>query len=192
MTVLLAHPLLQADHELVEAVAVLRWGPLTALFVLLSAGWVKGPLYVAAGLVRDVRRRALPVTGLAVMVAALLASAGASGLKEVFDRPRPPVADADFEAAIGVPASASFPSGHAMTAFAAAAALAVLVPGLRRPAFLLAAGVALSRVYLGVHYALDVLVGAGLGTALGVGIALLVRRAARARSDAAGAPAAAG
>jgi undecaprenyl-diphosphatase len=175
MLELFTHPLLNADHELVEAVAVLRWGPLTALFVLLSAWWIKGPVYIVAGVLRDLRRGDVPLTGLAVFAAVLLSSACSTVLKELFDRDRPPLADPDFEAAVGVPASASFPSGHASTAFAAAAALALLVPSARWPALLLASGVALSRVYLGVHYALDVVAGA----ALGVAVALLVVWGAR-------------
>ena len=78
-----------------------------------------------------------------------------------------------------MPASPSFPSGHATTSFAAAAAVAILVPRLRVPAFALAALVGFSRVYLGVHYTLDVLCGAVLGTLIGVGIALAARRAAQ-------------
>ncbi len=179
MLELVAHPLLNADHALVEAVATLRWAPLTAVFVLLSAWWVKGPVYVVAGALRDLRRGAVPVTGLAVVAAVLVSSACSTVLKEVFDRDRPPLADPGFEAAVGVPSSASFPSGHATTTFAAAAALALLVPSLRRPALLLACGVALSRVYLGVHYTLDVMAGAVLGVAVGVLIAWLTRRIVR-------------
>ena len=58
-----------------------------------------------------------------------------------------------------VPAAASFPSGHAATAFAAAVAVALFYPRLGRPLLALAAVVALSRVYLGVHYLLDVAAG---------------------------------
>jgi undecaprenyl-diphosphatase len=74
------------------------------------------------------------------------------------------------------------PSGHATTAFAAAVALGLCCPRLRLPALALAGGVALSRVYLGVHYAADVLAGA----ALGAGIAGLLVAAARRAVPAAG------
>jgi membrane-associated phospholipid phosphatase len=62
----------------------------------------------------------------------------------------------------------SMPSGHAATAFAGAVALAYLW---RRGAawfFLLAAAIAFSRVYVGVHYPGDVLVGAALGSVVGL------------------------
>jgi undecaprenyl-diphosphatase len=65
-----------------------------------------------------------------------------------------------------MPASTSFPSGHAASAFAFAYAIGRHLPELAVPIRLLAAGVAYSRVHTGVHYPGDVLVGsiAGAGT----------------------------
>ena len=56
----------------------------------------------------------------------------------------------------------SYPSAHATTAFAAAASL----PLPAAPLYALAAAMALSRVYLGVHYPSDTLAGAALGSAI--------------------------
>ena len=67
-----------------------------------------------------------------------------------------------------------------MSAFAVATAIAVLSPRLRLPMVAVAALIAFSRVYLGVHFWLDVLVGAALGSAIGTGMALATRRLARA------------
>jgi len=173
----LLHDLVGLDRALAGAAGDLRWAPATAVFALLSAWWVKGPLFVLAGLVRDVRARALPLTA-AVIAAAFVAGDAAAGIvKETVDRPRPPLDEPGrLDAAIALPSSPSFPSGHATTAFAAATAAAVLMPRLRWPALVLAALVALSRVYLGVHFALDVLAGALLGALVGGAIALAARR----------------
>ena len=77
------------------------------------------------------------------------------------------------EPLIKTPHSHSFPSGHSTTAFAAATVVGAYFPRFRPAFYVLAALIAWSRVVVGVHYPLDVLGGAVLGTVLG----LLVLRA---------------
>ncbi|MDP9054631.1 MAG: phosphatase PAP2 family protein [Acidobacteriota bacterium] len=62
----------------------------------------------------------------------------------------------------------SFPSGHTMTAFAIAFSLGLYYPALLVGLVFCAASVGVSRVILGLHYVSDVLVGAMIGTAIGV------------------------
>ena len=57
----------------------------------------------------------------------------------------------------------SYPSAHAATSFAAAQSLSAALPA--APLYVCAAGMALTRPYLGVHYPSDTLAGAGLGWA---------------------------
>jgi undecaprenyl-diphosphatase len=96
------------------------------------------------------------------------------GLKDAIDRTRPFVAHPQIDP-LYVVHSSSFPAGHAATAFAGATLLSYVAPR-PAPAFLvLAALIGYSRVYVGVHYPGDVVVGALLGVAIGVvAIGLLV------------------
>jgi undecaprenyl-diphosphatase len=113
-----------------------------------------------------------PVVFPLVLVADLLGQALSSLGKLITDRPRPPLRYPDPAPLIPNPHTPSFPSGHAATSFACAATLARFAP--RRVAvilYVLAALIAYSRVYVGVHYPLDVIGGAVLG--------LLIARALR-------------
>jgi undecaprenyl-diphosphatase len=114
--------------------------------------------------------------GLDVLGAAALAAAVANGLlvplKRRFRRPRP----CDFESNPFFVSpyrpqfrgdAFSFPSGHALNAFAIGTVIALAFPGLALIAFLLAMSVGASRVFLGLHFLTDVLAGAALGTAVG-------------------------
>jgi undecaprenyl-diphosphatase len=150
------------------------------VFVALSAWWVKGPLLVGLGLWSDLWRRRLPLAFAAALVATGVASLVVHWLKLAFDRDRPPVADPDLGSLVAIPGNPSFPSGHSATAFAAATAVAILCPRMRPWALAIAAAVALSRVYLRVHFPLDVLVGAAVGAGLGALCALAALRLAKA------------
>ena len=174
-------PLASLDEALLRLVVDLRWGPLTALMALLSAWWVKGVVIAAAGAVADWRRRprSVPWSALLATAALLLASLASGLLKDAFDRARPTLA----EPLVSLPADASLPSGHAATAAAAAGVVALLHPRLRLPLAGLVAAIALSRVYLGVHYPSDVLAGAGLGLAIAWLVVALARRVVRARRE---------
>ena len=67
---------------------------------------------------------------------------------------------------VGTPTGLSFPSTHSATSFAGARALAGAgMPAL--PLRLLAASLAASRLYLGVHYPSDIAAGAALGHVVG-------------------------
>jgi undecaprenyl-diphosphatase len=166
----------------VPAAAAAVLTPLSHLF--LPAGIavvvVLAVVYVVAR-----NRSVLPVA--AGAAAAGVAWALAHVAKAIADRPRPYEVIADAVLRQQPAHGTSFPSSH--TAVTVAVVIA-LVPFLARP--LVAAGIAYavlvgwSRVYLGVHYPLDVLGGAGLGLTAGgvilLALATLLRRAGRAEN----------
>jgi membrane-associated phospholipid phosphatase len=173
------------DSALMQLAAALRWEPLTAFFVLVSMSWVKWPLFAAIGACGDAScRRRIPGAALTALGAAALAGLAVTLLKNVADRARPPLADPTLQVVGSVPDSTSFPSGHSATAFATAVAVGLAYPRMRVPLLALAALVAVSRVYLGMHYWTDVVAGSLLGAAIGlatVGIVRLARGGVRPR-----------
>jgi undecaprenyl-diphosphatase len=117
------------------------------------------------------------------VLAVAVADWAATGLKALIDRPRPPLRYAEPKTLVPLPHDGSFPSGHAATSFAAATMLSFASPRLAPFLFLLAAAISFSRVYVGVHYPLDVIGGA----VLGVLVATALRRLVRARRRSPGA-----
>jgi membrane-associated phospholipid phosphatase len=172
-------PFVELDRVLMDHAPAVEHPVLTAIFIVLSAWWVKGPLLVGLGLGCDLWGRRPPLVCLAAASATVAASLVVSPLKEFFGRARPPEVDPSLGSLVAIPENASFPSGHAATAFAAATAIAILSPRMRPYALGLAAAVALSRIYLRVHFPMDVLAGALIGIAFGALAALVVVRLSR-------------
>jgi len=75
-----------------------------------------------------------------------------------------------------MPESTSFPSGHSASAAAFAVSVGDVLPTLRAPLRVAASVVAFSRVYTGVHYPSDVLVGVAVGALLGRTTSTVARR----------------
>jgi undecaprenyl-diphosphatase len=77
---------------------------------------------------------------------------------------------------VRMPGSASFPSGHSASAAAFAVSVGQVVPRLKLPLRVAAVIVAFSRVYTGVHYPGDVVVGAAVGSLAGRAISVIALR----------------
>lgn len=127
-------------------------------------------LWAALGAVRQATGRGRPGSAVRLIGVLAVESAVTNGLiKLVFHRVRPARDPADTGAlpfGLRRPVTSAFPSGHATSAFTAAAYLAKDDP--LGPAYsLLALAVAFSRVYVRLHHASDVLFGVLLGMAFG-------------------------
>ena len=72
------------------------------------------------------------------------------------------------EIVFGAPTDASFPSGHSLASFECATALMYYNRKVGIPALILAVGVALSRMYMYIHFPTDVIGGIILGIIFGI------------------------
>ncbi len=151
-------------------------GVMRAFTFLGSGAVITGVVALVAAWGLQHRRRA--IVGVLVAVAAVAEGMNLL-LKLLFHRSRP-----DLFSEIALPASYSFPSGHAMVSTAAygmvTLVIAQLEPKLRFPLYIstpfLILVIGISRVYLGVHWPTDVLAGFAAGGMLLVAGKLALRR----------------
>jgi undecaprenyl-diphosphatase len=136
--------------------------------VMLAASFVgrAGLVWLVLGTILWVLRVASP-SGVWRMAVAIFIAGQLTDLvvKPAVARVRPFSAVMDVRVIGERPTTYSFPSGHAATAAAAAFALSRAWRGSRAFCWTLAAVIAFSRIYVGVHYPLDVLGGMLLGIA---------------------------
>ncbi|WP_159672054.1 bifunctional phosphatase PAP2/diacylglycerol kinase family protein [Streptomyces mexicanus] len=166
--------LLALDCRLFEAAAERHWPAAGPVLPRLSRSADPGVLWCAAAAAvaatRTPRARRAAVRGLASLALASL-TINTLGKRSV-RRPRPALDPVPAVRRLSrQPITTSFPSGHAASAAAFAAGVALESPAWGAAVAPLAVSVAVSRVYTGVHFPSDVLAGA----ALGVGAAFAVR-----------------
>lgn len=132
----------------------------------LSNAGEAGLIWVLTGLALYVTGRpALRQAALLMLAAVLFSYLTGECIKHLLQRPRPFETIADAALLVRPVYTYSFPSEHAANAFAAALVLWRKLRGLTWLLFLLAPAMALSRVYVGVHYPLDILAGSLMGLA---------------------------
>jgi membrane-associated phospholipid phosphatase len=131
-----------------------HWPPVERAAKLYATAGENGALWLAIGAARRDRRV------IAVVLLTLVANTAA---KELVRRARPVLED-ELPPLVPTLTGRSYPSAHASTSFAGAAALSRELPPL--PLYLAAGAMALTRPYLGVHYPSDVVAGALFGRAV--------------------------
>jgi membrane-associated phospholipid phosphatase len=125
-------------------------------------------LWLGSATVLAVTRGAPGRRAAATGLASIAVSSAVANLliKPVSRRRRPDSSDAPPDRRAPMPASTSFPSGHAASAFAFATGVGSVLPAESIPIRALATVVAYSRVHTGVHYPADVVAGGFLGSTL--------------------------
>ena len=147
--------------------AHLRCGFLDAALPLISRLADHGEVWIVLAAVLLLLRRQRRY-GAAVSCALVLDLVSCNMLlKPLFGRIRPFAVNTAVELLSAPPVDASFPSGHTAASFAAVFALRASGSLLWKPALVLAAGIAFSRLYLYVHWPTDVLGGILVGAAAG-------------------------
>jgi undecaprenyl-diphosphatase len=164
------HPTIDRFDAAVErTVETVRTPTLDAVMYPVSSSADHSLLWFIVGTALSVQRGDLRFATRFAIAMGLESAITNGPVKSLFrrTRPAPRVVEGPLPFGMRRPITSSFPSGHATAAFTAAVLLADRRSG---PWYALAAVVAGSRVYVGMHHASDVVVGAGIG--LGFGHAL--------------------
>jgi len=131
--------------------------PIITHFCEGGIGWIL--IAVVLLFFRKTRKTGITM-GIALVIGLLLCNLT---LKPIVGRMRPFAFNPDIELIIPQPSEYSFPSGHSVSSFEGAFAIYLYNKKWGIPALVLATLIALSRLYLYVHYPTDVLFGSLLG-----------------------------
>lgn len=164
------------DHRLMRRVHRWRAPRWIRLWMICATRGGDGWLWYSMG-------AAILVFGGAERFAAVGAAGVASGvgialflwMKRLTGRRRPCAIEPHCWADLLPPDRFSFPSGHSITAFAAALPLGLFFPSLMIGLLFCAISIAVSRVVLGMHFLSDVVAGSAIGSMLGYAAFLLFR-----------------
>lgn len=151
---------LESFHDVLSCVFMDR---LMVLLSWLGDGGLVWLLLCFILLIRPQTRR----LGLSMALSLAFELVSCSLLKVVIARPRPFTIERDVALLVDPPTDWSFPSGHTASSFAAASALKDAGWKATLPATMLASLIALSRLYLFVHFPSDVVAGLALGLVCG-------------------------
>jgi len=126
---------------------------------IISAMGNLGAIWIVISLLMLLKKE-YRIAGLLCILALLITTMAGEGiLKHLVQRPRPFEQFPGIQLLIKEPVSSSFPSGHTASSFAFAFVIAGRIKKATVPAFIMAAAIAFSRLYLMVHYPTDIIAG---------------------------------
>ncbi len=136
------------------------------------------PVIVAAlayAFYKDKRKAVILIFAMAIMIA-ISDQTSSNLVKGLVGRLRPCRELGGVHLLTGCGPGKSFPSSHAANCFAAATLLTYFYRKQRVTFYSIASLIALSRVFVGVHYPFDIICGAFLGTALALGFIYVLKK----------------
>lgn len=157
--------LAEIEFAILNALQAIRFEFLDKLMVAITTLGNEGIIWIIIGVAmlffKKYRR-----TGVAVLLGLIFGLVlGNWTIKNIVARPRP-CALAEIELIIPYPSEYSFPSGHTLSSFIAATCVYLRNKKFGVWAYVLASLIALSRLYLYVHFPTDIIGGILLGIAL--------------------------
>jgi len=154
----------------------LRSGFVNAVMIFFSAIGTLGLIWIAAGIAMLITKK-YRRTGIVLLVC-LAATWVLNDLviKTLIQRPRPYLSLHELSILVPRRNDYSFPSGHTSTSFACAFVMARMNGRRWAWVYIIAAMIALSRLFVGIHYPSDVLAGALFGTLSAAVISVLALR----------------
>ncbi len=136
-------------------------------FITNSDNWILLFILVFVYLFMKGGRKGI-ICGVTLIIAIIISDQlSSSVLKEMFGRVRPCSSLHDVRLLVGCGAGKSFPSSHAVNVFNSFVILSYYYREYKWHFFTVAAAIAFSRVYVGVHYPFDIIGGAIIGAAIG-------------------------
>jgi undecaprenyl-diphosphatase len=154
----------------------LRSGFLNAVMLFFSGLGTAGLVWIAAGIAMIITKKYRRTGILLLVCLAVTWVLNDLVIKNLVQRPRPYVSLPGLEVLVPLRSDFSFPSGHSSTSFACAFVITRMNGRRWALAYIVAAMIALSRLFVGVHYPSDVLAGALFGTLSAAALSVLALR----------------
>lgn len=146
------------------------WLDQVAIFLASGVGYVLVAVLAGIWIIRKRERRMVIVS---ILSAAIARGVLVTIIRFLYHRPRPIPVDAVHQLVIND--AWAFPSGHASFFFALATGVFLYNKKLGLVFYASAALIGLARIFIGVHWPTDILVGAALGMLTALGVDLMLR-----------------